>query len=120
MELKHTQHLEGTYNGQNIVREIYTIGAYTVTVDVTKYLADNTTHRSISVACPFDNWSDETRYVPEINYRDGYWDHKEPRFAIQTTSYGSLEADEYVKFLEAQQEALEVVKVLNRELLGKQ
>lgn len=56
-------------------------------------------------------------YTPEIytEYENGYG--KPTGFKIQTTSYGSLDAEEFAEFLKEQNEALEVVKILTEKFV---
>ena len=42
---------------------------------------------------------------------------KAPDFSIQTTSYGALNSEEFQRFIADQNEALEVVETLKKELL---
>ena len=58
-------------------------------------------------------------YAPEIytEYEKGYG--KPTGFKIQTTSYGSLDAEEFAEFLKEQNEALEVVKILTEKFVKK-
>ena len=57
---------------------------------------------------------DRDSYTPHIYFEDGYCDGCKPHFTVQTTSYGSLRADEFAKFMEANQQAMEVVAFLDK------
>lgn len=54
-------------------------------------------------------------YLPDISY-DDIFGNKE--FKIQTTSYGALGIEEMKKFMEAYNEAMEVVKILTDKFLA--
>lgn len=58
-------------------------------------------------------------YAPEIytEYEKGYG--KPTGFKILTTSYGSLNSEEFAEFLKEQNEALEVVKILTEKFVKK-
>lgn len=109
MELKFIAKREKTVDGTRYVREEYTIGAYTVTVDDSFY-EDGKSRRSIQVQEPWRN--DE--YIPHIYYCNDYYGQKVSFFEIQTTSYGALNVEQFKVFLASQQAALEVVEVLNK------
>ncbi len=119
MKLVFIKHQEADRDEKHYARDTYSIGKYDVFVDDTTYEDTRKTYRSISVVRPFDRTGAD-RYIPEINYCDGFWDHKKPRFEIQTTSYGTLGAEEYELFLAAQKQAAKVAKILTKELLEKQ
>lgn len=118
MKLEFIKHQEVDREGKHYARDTYTIDEYTIEVDDTTYEDDGLTLRSISIRRPFDR-DGAKRYIPEINYCDGFFDHKAPRFSVQTTSYGSLESEDYKLFLEAQKKAEKVVEILTKELLNK-
>lgn len=94
-------------NGTRYFRTDYTIGEYTVTVYDTFY-SDGTSRHSAEVQEP------EGTYLPHIYYRDNWYGQPVSEFEIQTTSYGSLKAAEFKKYLEAQQVGLDVAEALNR------
>lgn len=102
-------------NCNRYTRISYTVGHYDVYVDDSVY-ADGSTRRSIS-AVAISNPYEDGRYLPSIYYDVDVFGRKAPDFKIQTTSYGSLNADEFQKFIAAQNEALEVVATLKKELL---
>ncbi len=116
MELKYIETKEKmTEGGTHYVRDIYTIGAYTVEVDNVAY-SDGMTHRDINVSLPYTPGG-ERSYLPEIYCYDGFMGSEKPRFKIQTVAYGAMEIEEYKKFLEAQQTAMEVAEVLTEQIL---
>lgn len=119
MKLVFVQRQEADRDGKHYTRDTYTIDEYKVEVDDTTYMDDGKTLRSISVIRPFER-SDAERYIPEIYYRDGYFDDKEPCFEIQTVSYGSLAAEDYALFLAAQEKAVKVAEILTKEFITKQ
>ena len=98
-------------NGTRYVRESYSIGGYAVYLDNTFYPDGKSNHR---IECKVIA---EDEYLPTIYFWDSWFGQTKPRFEIQTTSYGALEAGEFKKFLAAQQKALEVVEVLTREFI---
>ena len=55
---------------------------------------------------------DSKSYSPEIYYEDDDVFGNKPRFSIQTTSYGSLDIDEYAKFIIDCRSAYQLVKDL--------
>lgn len=116
IKLEFVKHQEVDRDGKHYARDTYTIEEYTVEVDDTIY-EDGATYHCITVIRPYNRIGKE-RYIPEINYCDGYFEHREPHFSIQTTSYGSLESEDYKKFLEAQKKAEKVVEILTNELLN--
>lgn len=119
IKLEFVKHQEVDRDGKHYARDTYTIDEYRVEVDDTTYVDDGQTLRSISVMRPFER-DGAKRYIPEINYYDGYFDRKAaPRFEIQTTSYGTLEAEDYALFLSAQQKALEIAEILTKEFITK-
>ena len=94
-------------NGTHYVLNRYTVGEYAVSVYDTFY-ADGSFRHGIEVEEPRGD-----TYLPHIYHRDDWFGRRVSTFEIQTTSYGSLNAKEFKKFLEAQRTALEVVEVLN-------
>ena len=112
MELKFIEKKEKVTEEARCTRETYTIGVYTVNV-VTRFYANGASLRNIEVVKPWN--TDREDFTPEINYCDGNWGET-PYFAIQTTSYGALNAVQFKKFLDAQQAALEIVEILNEKL----
>ena len=117
MELKYIEKKEKiNEDGDHYTREVYSIGDYTIEVDDVIY-KDGAKYHSIHVVQPYNRIGEE-RYIPDIYYHDGYFDHREPHFSIQTVSYGSLEPDDFKKFLAAQEAALEIAEVLTRELIA--
>ncbi len=105
-----------TADGRYCTRTDYSIGGYAVTEFKSFYSNGTaiTNYECTPVRVPGENC-----YLPEIYYRDNWYDCRVSHFEIQTTSYGALDAEEFKKFLEAQQMAMGVVEVLNREF-GKQ
>ncbi len=118
MKLSFVKHQEADKDGRHYVRDTYTIDEYTIEVDDTIY-EDGATYHRITVIRPYNRIGEE-RYIPEINYCDGYFEHREPHFSIQTTSYGSLESEDYKLFLKAQEKAMKVVEILTKELIAEQ
>lgn len=110
MKLEHMKTEEYTDNfGRNRQTTLYRIGNYWVNDNTWDNCDDN---RTINLAAILP-----TRYTPEIytEYENGYG--KPTGFKILTTSYGSLGANEFAEFLEAQHEALEVVKILTEKFV---
>lgn len=116
MKLEFVKHQEVDREGKHYARDTYTIDEYTIEVDDTIY-EDGAIYHRISVIRSYNRIGEE-QYIPEINYCDGYFEHREPHFSIQTTSYGSLESEDYKLFLEAQKKAEKVVEILTNELLN--
>ena len=85
---------------------------YEVYLEVTVVKSDHT-RRSISVTEPYESGC----YLPKIYYNEDVFGEKTPDFSIQTTSYGALNSEEFQKFIADQNEALEVVETLKKELL---
>lgn len=88
---------------------LYRIGNYWVKDNTTDNCADNHTINLVAIH--------PASYTPEIytEYEKGYG--KPTGFKIQTTSYGSLDAEEFAEFLKEQNEALEVVKILTEKFV---
>ena len=61
----------------------------------------------------FSVYSDE-KYMPDIKYHDGHW-YRKKEFVIQTAAYGSMDIDGIEKVVAGYNEAVEVVKYLNKE-----
>ena len=57
-----------------------------------------------------------SKYAPEIYFDDCTFGGAE-KFRIQTTSYGSLEINDFKEFIKAQEEAMEVVEILTNTFL---
>ncbi len=55
-------------------------------------------------------------YLPEIYIDCGIWGKDEPKFKIQTTSYGSLESEEIQKVIPGYNVAMEVVELIKKQL----
>ena len=112
MKLEFIGEKEKVTDGCRFVRRDYSIGGYAVAVIDTLY-SNGTSRREV------DCWPlNRVSYLPEIYHRRGSWLDGPACFEIQTTTYGPLGVGEFKKFLEAQQAALEVVEVLNREFNG--
>ena len=116
MKLERKDHREwvGSYDprgNRTYVQDVYAIGSYEVK-HVAAHLPDGRIDHSIR-CYPVDRRNG--RSLPEIYLDDGY--DVDPRFRVQTTSYGPLDPDEFAECLQAQQEALEVARVLREELL---
>ena len=110
MELEYIKTEEYTYTfGRHRQTKLYRIGNYWVKDNTTDNCADNHTVNLVS--------SHPASYAPEIytEYERGYG--KPTGFKIQTTSYGSLDAEEFAEFLKEQNEALEVVKILTEKFI---
>lgn len=118
MKLEFVKHQEADRDGTHYARDTYTIGEYTIEVDDTVY-EDGATYHRITVIRPYNRIGEE-RYIPEIYYHDGYFDDKEPRFEIQTVSYGALAAEDYALFLAAQEKAVKVAEILTKEFIAKE
>lgn len=110
MELEYikTEEYTDTF-GRHRQTKLYRIGNYWVSDNTWDNCADN---RTVNLVANL-----HTSYIPEIytEYENGYG---EPTgFKIQTTSYGSLDAEEFAEFLKEQNEALEVVKILTEKFV---
>lgn len=91
---------EGTKN-----RAVFQLGHYRVILTTVEYKNGDVTE-------DFTVRGDlRMQYLPEIYY-DGLWDEK--KFEIQTTSYGALSPDEIKKVIAGYQEAMLVVKTLQK------
>ena len=111
MELKFIEKKEKVIDGTRYERDTYSIGPYTVIVDKS-FSQNGKEHRSITVAEP---WPKNEEYIPHIYYRDNYFGRKVSVFEVQTTAFGTLDHEEFKKFIETQKMALEVIETLNRE-----
>lgn len=107
-----------TERGDHYIRKIYAIEGYTITVDDATY-NDGSTYHDVSITAPRHDLSERT-YIPEIYYHDGFMGSEAPRIQIQTTSYGSMEPEEFKRFVAAQQKALEIAEILTKEFITKQ
>ena len=89
--------------------KLYSIGNYWVKYNISDDYANSHTINLLPIR--------PLRYTPEIytEYENGYG--KPTGFKIQTTSYGSLNANEFAEFLKEQHEALEVVKILTEKFV---
>lgn len=97
--------------GKHFERTEFTLGEhYTVVRNITKY-ADGTVIKRYSVITPYEYR--RSHYIPEIEYHDGFFDGEE-EFTIQTTAYGSMNAQEIKKVIAGYQEAVEAVEILNK------
>ena len=102
MKMIKIEELHKEANGNSYTRSTYMVGRYEVC-----------TRRSISVTEPYESGC----YLPKIYYNEDVFGEKAPDFSIQTTSYGALNSEEFQKFIADQNEALEVVETLKKELL---
>ena len=95
--------------GRHRQTKLYRVGNYWVNDNTWDNCADNHTVNLVSIH--------HASYAPEIytEYERGYG--KPTGFKIQTTSYGSLDAEEFAEFLKEQNEALEVVKILTEKFI---
>lgn len=95
--------------GKNHSVTLYRVGNYWVNDNTWDNCANNRTV-NLSFIRPL-------HYAPEIytEYENGYG--KPTGFKIQTTSYGSLDAEEFAEFLKEQNEAMEVVKILTEKFV---
>lgn len=112
MKLEHIKTEEHTDTfGRHRQTKLYRVGNYWVNDNTWDNCADNRTI-NLSFIRAF-------HYAPEIytEYEKGYG--KPTGFKIQTTSYGSLDAEEFAEFLKEQNEALEVVKILTEKFVKK-
>lgn len=107
-----------TEKGDHYIRKIYAIEGYTITVDDVTY-NDGRTYHDVSITAPWRNMTERT-YIPEIYYHDGFMGSEAPCIQIQTTSYGSMEPEEFKRFVAAQQKALEIAEILTEEFITKQ
>lgn len=113
VEIKFVETLSTEADGKRYVRDSYLVGHYTVHDNYTFY-SDGTIYHNISI---FETDYSHRTYFPSIYYDDNYFGSGEKRFEIQTTSYGALATDEFKKFIEAQNHALEVVEALSDKFL---
>lgn len=112
MKMIKVEELHKEANGNNYTSNTYTVGRYEVCVYDATY-ADGRTRHSISVTEPYESGC----YLPRIYYNEDVFGEKAPDFSIQTVSYGALNSEEFQKFIADQNEALEVVATLKKELL---
>lgn len=112
MKMIKVEELHKEANGNSYARSTYMVGRYEVCIDDAAY-ADGRTRRSISVTEPYESGC----YLPKIYYNEDVFGEKAPDFSIQTTSYGALNSEEFQRFIADQNEALEVVEALKKELL---
>ena len=101
---------EKEFDGKVITRTDCAVGNYAVIVYDSLY-SDGTVRRDVECR----RLQRGPSYIPDIYYQSGWAGEEAEGFSIQTTSYGALDVAEFQKFLAAQQEALEVVEILNRE-----
>lgn len=112
MKMIKVEELHKEANGNSYTCSTYMVGRYEVCIDDAAY-ADGRTRRSISVTEPYESGC----HLPKIYYNVDVFGEKAPDFSIQTTSYGALNSEEFQKFIADQNEALEVVETLKKELL---
>ena len=98
-----------TVENENGVFKIYEIGCYQVQE---QHLGVNRDFKKICVRT--DNTV--SKYAPNIYFEDSIFGGDE-KFRIQTTSYGSLEINEFKEFMKAQNEAMEIVEILTNTFL---
>ena len=98
-----------TIENENGKFTMYEIGCYMIEE---QFLGVNRDFRRICVR------ANETasKYAPEIYFDDCIFGGNE-KFRIQTTSYGSLEINEFKEFIKAQNEAVEIVEILTNTFL---
>lgn len=85
----------------------YEIGKYQVNV-----VSSENGWKQISIRADYNE-----RYLPDIYYHYDICDSFEPRFQIQTTSYGALNSDEIENVIKGYEIALEVVEALTKEFI---
>ena len=120
IEIKWIETISNVKDGVRYTRDEYEVGKYIVHDYVRANIENGTTFRSITISEADVNAHYERRsYLPEIYYNDDFFGSKDCRFEIQTTSYGSLRADEFKKFMEAQQHAFEVAEALTAKFINK-
>jgi hypothetical protein len=112
MKLTFVEEKTRTVGGSTFHLKEYSIGGYSVSIITSTYDSGLVTRR-VEVREPWEDGS----FLPKVYYHDDLLHHEPPRFEIQTTSYGALDAETFRAFLAAQQTAMEVVEVLNAELL---
>ena len=98
-----------TVENENGVFKMYEIGCYQVNE---QHLGVNRDFRRICVRAN----EKASKYAPEIYFDDCMLGGAE-KFRIQTTSYGSLEINDFKEFIKAQKEAMEVVEILTNTFL---
>lgn len=114
LELKKIDHLEKDADGAHYSRDTYSIGKYLVEDDTTTF-ENGFTLRSIDIRVV--SIEPDSRYLPEIFYRDNRIVSRKPEFEIQTTALGPLGLDKFKAFMAAQQVAVDVTEILTRELI---
>ena len=112
MKMNLVKELHKEIDGDNYGMKLYQVGQYEVEVFHTDY-ASGAVEDDIRVST-VDGCS---RYVPKIYYNSEFFGSKAKVFTIQTVSYGDLNPEDFRAYLAAQNEALEVVETLKKELL---
>jgi hypothetical protein len=111
VELKLVKELVNV-NDKNHLRDVYEIGDYEVYEDRYTY-KDGRMGLHVSTRIKMD----AKPYTPDIYYDCG-WGKQEAKFQIQTTSYGPLGIEELEKFITAQQEAIEIARILTEKFIN--
>mgnify|MGYP006920937527 CR=1 FL=1 len=106
MELKLLS-TKGTPNGSTVL--IYEIGNYTIWERITKYYTSISIHPNLKA----------NDFLPVIFADDENNDGVVTDFKIETTAYGSLKIEDSKRFIEAYQEAVEVVEILKNKFISK-
>lgn len=106
MELKLLKTIE-TDNGSII--NTYVIGDYSISEHI---------HKSFTYIYTTPNF-DANDFLPAIFADDENEDGIITDFRIQTTSYGTLKVEDAKKFIEAYNEAVEIVEILKDKFIGK-
>lgn len=115
MELKMLDHKEMDQDGMHYKSSTYAIEGYTVYVDETA-LSSGRAHHLVTTMR--NSQTGDNQYLPPIYHKESVVGEKKRWFEVQTVSHGALEIEEFEKFLAAQKKALEVAKVLTKELFG--
>lgn len=113
MTLKQVDYKTKEENGNKYEGTTYTLGEnYMVERYHTTYSNGNT---YLIIYVKYANYEEaRNNYLPEIHYRDDFFGKTEPRFEIQTTSYGALNPEEIKKVIAGYQEALEAAEILTK------
>lgn len=98
-------------NGIKYEGVTYTLGEHYTVERYIKTYKDGSVYQNFYVKVADYN-EGRKNYIPEIYYEDNYFGERNPRFEIQTTSYGALNPEEIQKVIKGYQEAVEAVEIL--------
>lgn len=99
--------------GNWMTNDVFKIGDYRV--ERFREAKPTYTYEGISVVADYD--AKREKYLPEIYYNNGRFDDRGCRFEIQTTAYGSMDAEGIQKVIAGYQTAVAVAEALTVEFI---